>query len=258
VRPVSLYAEERQQQILSRARSDGRVEVASLSDVLNVTQETIRRDLDRLERQGLVRRVHGGAIPAGQIDFEPSLSQRDGTAASEKARIARAALRLLPAGGTVLLDAGTTTARLAAAIPFDSELTVVTNALPIATQLASRPRMTVHLVGGRVRDRTMATVDTWALNTMAQLNVDVAFVGANGFSVERGFTTPDLAEAGVKQAMVAAGRSVVVVADSSKYGNDQMARFAQLNDANVLVTDSGLGEAEVGAIAASGIEVVTA
>lgn len=255
---MSLYAEERQQQILSLARTEGRVEVASLSELLAVTQETIRRDLDRLERQGLVRRVHGGAIPAGQLDFEPGLSQRDATSAAEKARIARAAVRLLPERGTVLIDAGTTTARLAAALPDDSELTVVTNALPIAMLLAGRPRMTVHLVGGRVRARTLASVDTWALNILAGLTVDVAVIGTNGFSETGGLTTPDLAEAGVKQAMVAAGRRVVVLADSSKYGNDQLARFAQWKDVDVLVTDDSLQEPAVEGLRSSGPEVVTA
>jgi DeoR family fructose operon transcriptional repressor len=158
----------------------------------------------------------------------------------------------------VLLDAGTTTARLAAALPDDCELTIVTNALPIASMLATRPRVTVHLIGGRVRGRTLAAVDTWAINTLAELNVDVAVIGTNGFSVERGLTTPDLAEAGVKQAMVAAGRRVVVLADSSKYGNDQLARFAQWRDVTTLVTDSNLEESAHEGLRASGPEVVIA
>lgn len=253
-----MYAEERQQQILSLANAEGRVEVASLAEALKVTQETIRRDLDRLESQGLLRRVHGGAIPPSRLDFEPGLSQRDATASVEKGRIAQAALGLLPVRGTVLLDAGTTTARLATALPADSELTVVTNSLPIATQLAGRPRITVQLVGGRVRGRTLATVDTWALTALASLTVDVAVLGTNGFSAERGLTTPDLAEAGVKEAMVAAGRTVVALADSSKYGNDQLARFAQWRDVDVVVSDAGLGESAREALHAAGTEVVVA
>ncbi len=255
---MSLYAEERQQQILTQARADGRVEVSSLAGILDVTQETIRRDLDRLERQGLLRRVHGGAIPATRLDFEPGVSQRDATASAEKARIARATLPLLPEQGTVLLDAGTTTARVAAALPETSELTIVTNALPIANLLAARPSITVHLIGGRVRGRTLASVDTWALQTLAGLNVDVAILGANGFSVTRGLTTPDLSEAGVKTAMVAAGRKVVVVADSTKYRNDQFARFAELGDIDVIVTDEGLDPSARRDITSEGPEVVVA
>ncbi len=251
-----MYAEERQQSILTRARGDGRVEVASLAAELGVTQETIRRDLDRLERQGLVRRVHGGAIPTGRLDFEPGLSQRDSTASAEKAGIARAAVALLPRHGTILLDAGTTTARLATLLPDDADLTVVTNALPIATSLASRSGTRVHLVGGRVRSRTLAAVDTWAVDTLSRLNVDVAVLGTNGFSIERGLTTPDPSEAGVKAAMVAAGRRVVALADSTKFGNDQLARFAELRDVDVLVTDDGLAADDVAAIERQGPEVV--
>lgn len=253
---MSLYAEERQQRILTQAQGNGRVEVAALAAEFEVTQETIRRDLDRLERQGLLRRVHGGAIPANHLGFEPGLSQRDALASTEKGRIGRAAVSMLPKQGTVLIDAGTSTARLATALPDDCELTVVTNALPIATALASRPAMTVHLVGGRVRGRTLATVDTWALHVLAGLNVDVAVLGTNGISVERGLTTPDLAEAGVKAAMVSAGRRVIVLADSSKVGNDQFARFAGLDDVDAVITDAGMSLTDREAISAAGPEVV--
>ncbi len=255
---MALYAEERQQRILSQARTDGRVEVSALAEALSVTQETIRRDLDRLERQGLLRRVHGGAIPTGRLDFEPELSERDATASGQKTQMARAVLPLLPREGTVLLDAGTSTARVAAALPEDCRLTVVTNAVPIATQLATRPALTVHLVGGRVRGRTMAAVDTWALEVLSRLNVDVAVVGTNGISVVRGLTTPDVSEAGVKAAMVAAGRRVVVLADSSKYGSDQFARFAELREVDVVVSDAGLDDEAREAISSAGPEVILA
>src|SRR3954469_20722783 len=133
-RRTDMYAPERQQEILRLARDGGRVDVVSLAEEFQVTAETIRRDLKALDRAGLIRRVHGGAIPAGRLDFEPDLSERESTAAGEKDRIARAALAELPAEGnegSVLIDAGTTTARLAAALPLDSRLTVVTHALPI-------------------------------------------------------------------------------------------------------------------------------
>jgi DeoR family fructose operon transcriptional repressor len=255
---MSLYAEERQQRILTQARAEGRVEVAALAEALEVTQETVRRDLDRLERQGLVRRVHGGAMPTGRLDFEPGLSQRDATASSEKARMARVAVGLLPREGTVLLDAGTSTARVAAALPEDSRLTVVTNSLPIATQLATRPAVTVHLIGGRVRGQTLATVDAWALETLGRVTVDMAVVGTNGISAGRGLTTPDVSEAGVKSAMVAAGRQVVVLADSSKYGSDQFAQFATLSEIDVVVSDSELDDQARAEIARQGPEVVLA
>ncbi|MFJ6569797.1 DeoR/GlpR family DNA-binding transcription regulator [Streptomyces sp. NPDC091292] len=253
-----MYAPERQQEILRLARDGGRVDVLSLADTFQVTAETIRRDLKALDRAGLVRRVHGGAIPSGRLDFEPDLAEREGTAADEKDRIARAALAELPTDGTVILDAGSTVARLAAELPLESTLTVVTHALPIAARLADHPGVQLHLVGGRVRHRTRAAVDAWALRAYAEIRADVLFLAANGFSPAYGLTTPDLAEAAVKRAAVAAARRVVLLADSAKYGQEHFARFGDLTDIDVLVTDSGLGADDAAAIERTGPEVVRA
>src|SRR6266536_5984677 len=134
-----MYAEERQQHIVDRARREGRVDVAELAAELAVTGETIRRDLSVLERHGLLRRVHGGAIPVERLGFEPALGQRAERYREEKDRIAKAAIAELPVEGAVLLDSGTTTARIAEMLPPDCELTVVTNSLPIALTLSVRP-----------------------------------------------------------------------------------------------------------------------
>jgi DeoR family transcriptional regulator, fructose operon transcriptional repressor len=253
-----MYAEERHQLIVERARSAGRVDVGALAELFEVTAETVRRDLTALERQGLLRRVHGGAIPVERLGFEPALATRDAAATGEKQRIAKAALAELPAEGAVLLDAGTTTARLAEALPVDRELTVVTNALPIAATLATRPNITVHLLGGRVRGRTMATVDAWGARLLADTYVDVAFMGTNGISVERGLTTPDVAEAEIKRAMIAAARRVVVLADHTKIGVDHFARFAAIDDVDVLVTDSGIDAGLALDLDSAGVRVVQA
>src|SRR6266567_8038640 len=148
-----MYAEERLQFIVQRARLEGRVDVAALADGLNVTAETIRRDLTILERHGLLRRVHGGAIPVERLGFEPALATRDATMTAEKDRIAKAALAEVPAEGAILLDAGSTTGRLADALPVDRELTVVTHSLTIAMALSARPNLTLMLLGGRLRGR---------------------------------------------------------------------------------------------------------
>ncbi|MFI6350638.1 DeoR/GlpR family DNA-binding transcription regulator [Streptomyces sp. NPDC050560] len=251
-----MYAPERQQAILRLARDSGRVDVLSLADEFQVTAETIRRDLKSLDRAGLLRRVHGGAIPAGRLDFEPDLAEREGTAAGEKDQIARAALAELPAEGSVILDAGTTVARLAAAFPLDSALTVVTHSLPTAARLADHPGIQLHLVGGRVRHRTRAAVDAWALRAYAEIRADVLFLAANGFSLEYGLTTPDLAEAAVKRAAVAAARRVVLLADSAKHGTDHFAGFCQLGEIDLLITDTGLPLDAAGAIEEGGTEVL--
>ncbi|MFJ7043690.1 DeoR/GlpR family DNA-binding transcription regulator [Streptomyces sp. NPDC101112] len=251
-----MYAPERQQEILRLARDGGRVDVVSLAEEFQVTAETIRRDLKALDRAGLVQRVHGGAIPAGRLDFEPDLAERESTAADEKDRIAQAALAELPTDGTVVLDAGTTVARLAAAIPLEATLTAVTHSLPIAARLADHPGIQLHLVGGRVRHRTRAAVDAWALRAYGEIRADVLFVAANGFSPARGLTTPDLAEAAVKRAAMAAARRVVLLADSSKCGQEHFARFGALSDVDLLITDSGLSPEDALAIERDGTEVL--
>ena len=253
-----MYAEERQQEIVRLARAEGRVDVASLADTLHVTAETIRRDLTMLERAGVLRRVHGGAIPVERIGFEPALATRDSVLIDEKERIAKAALAEVPDEGAIILDAGTTTARLAQALPVDRELTVVVNSPVIAALLGVRPNLNVLLLGGRLRGRTLATVDDWALRPLADMYVDVAFLGTNGLSVERGLTTPDPAEAAVKRAMINSARRAVVLADHTKIGNDYLARFGTLADLDLLITDAGLDDDLVTEVEAAGLRVVRA
>jgi DeoR family transcriptional regulator, fructose operon transcriptional repressor len=253
-----MYAQERQQDILRRARQAGRVDVVTLAEALDVTTETIRRDLTVLERAGVLRRVHGGAIPVERLGFEPAVAARDVVMTAEKERIAKAALAELPEDGAVIIDAGTTTGRLAEAIPADRELTVVVNSPPLATTLASRPNLTVVMLGGRVRGRTLATVDDAALRPLARLNVDVAFLGSNGVSVERGLTTPDPAEAAVKRAMVTAARRTVLLVDHSKVGDVHFAAFASLADVDVVITDTGLPDRQAAELRAAGPEVIRA
>ena len=253
-----MYATERQQEILTKARLDGRVEVKDLAEALDVTPETVRRDLTALERRGLLRRMHGGAIPVERLGIEPAVADREGRMAGQKERIAKAALDELPDGGAIILDAGTTTIRLAELLPTDRELTVVTHSLPVAMLLATRPTITLHLLGGTVRGRTLAAVGTWAERAMADVFADVAFLGTNGITVERGLTTPDMAEAAVKRALVAAARRVVVLADHTKFGRTDFAQVAPLPAVDTVITDTDLEPDLADAIESVGPRVVRA
>lgn len=255
-----MYAEERQNAIAGLIGQRGRVSVADLADTFGVTTETVRRDLAALDRMGVVRRVHGGAVPVSAMTaVEPGMAEREHTRAREKDRIAAAALAYLPpTGGSVALDAGTTTGRLAALIPMDSDLTVVTNSLPIATRLAAVPALDLHLLGGRVRGITQASVGEDALRVLATLRVGVTFVGTNAISVDHGLSTPDTAEAAVKRAMVAAADRVVVVADSAKIGLEFFMSFASLDSVDVLVTDDGISDTDCSRLQQHGLEVVVA
>jgi DeoR family fructose operon transcriptional repressor len=235
-----MYAPERHQQILETARTQGRVEVAELARDLSVTPETVRRDLTALERRGVVRRVHGGAIPVERLGFEQAVADRETRSAAQKDRIARAALEELPDGGSIILDAGTTTARMAQLLPDDREFTVVTHSIPVASTLMNRPNVTLHLLGGVVRPRTFAAVGERTKAQVEEIFADVAFMGTNGVSVERGLTTPDFAEASIKRSLVSAARRAVVLADHTKFGREDFAKVAPLSAIDTIITDLGL------------------
>lgn len=255
-----MYAEERQQAMARLVSDRGRLSVAALSDEYDVTTETIRRDLSALERLGLVRRVHGGAVPAHALPVvEPALGDRDRAHAEAKDRIAEAALALLPRpGASVLLDAGSTTARLAARVPAGHRLKVWTHAVPLAARLTGLAGVELHLLPGMVRATTQAAVGPDTVEALGRLRVDVAFLGTNGLSLLHGLSTPDAEEAATKRALVGAARQVVVLADASKIGEESTVRFATLAQVDVLVTDEALSSDDRADLERAGIEVVVA
>ena len=254
-----MYAEERQQAIAGLVASEGRLSVLQLAERYGVTTETIRRDLSVLERAGLVRRVHGGAVPSHALSvLETAVSDRDRSSVAEKDRIAAAALDLLPEHGSVVLDAGTTTARLAGMIPLDRRLEVITHAVPIAARLAGHPAVDLHLLPGHVRRTTQAAVGEETVEALSQLLPDVAFVGTNGISAGHGLSTPDHSEAAVKRAIVRGARQVVVLADADKLGEEHLVRFATLADIDVLVTDSRATADQLAPLTDAAVKVVVA
>jgi DeoR family fructose operon transcriptional repressor len=225
-----------------------------------VTTETVRRDLSTLDRMGLVRRVHGGAVPAGSLTvIESGIGERDQSNTQAKEAIANAAVALLPPpDSVVVIDAGSTTARFAAALPRDHRLTVITHAVPVATRLAGLPQIQLHLLPGRVRPATHAAVGAETVAALAELRADVAFVATNGLTVGHGLTTPDSDEAASKRAIIACARKTVVLADSTKLGVETAVRFATLDSIDVLVTDSAIDAKDRRVLEQAGIEVVVA
>ena len=258
-----MYAMERHAHITRHLAERGRVSVVGLSDDLGVTTETIRRDLDALEQQGALRRVHGGAVPlrAGGL-AEPSIGERMGLNSDAKLAIARRALDIITDGyrGAILFDAGSTVGAVAAGLGERIALTgarldVVTHAVPIAHALSALPDVGLTLLGGQVRGLTAAAVGPATLGALESLRPDLAFIGTNGISAEFGLSTPDPAEAAVKSALVRAARRVVVVADRAKFGVESFVRFAALTDIDLLVTDAAPDDELASALAAADVEV---
>jgi DeoR family fructose operon transcriptional repressor len=204
--------------------------------------------------------VHGGAVPAGLFTVaEPGLGERGGARTEQKRKIAAAALDLVPAAnGSLVLDGGTTTAALAEVLPGGRHLLTVTNSVPIAARLSVTPGIELHVLGGRVRGITQTAVGESTVRALADLRVDVVFLGANGISTGHGFSTPDEREAAVKRAMVRAGQRVVVLADSSKLGREHLVRFAAVEDVDVLVTDAEADADLLTELEDRGLEVVVA
>lgn len=256
-----MYATERQAQIRDLLAAEGRVSVIELASRFDVTTETIRRDLDGLEAEGSLRRVHGGAVaPDRASTRERSLLERTQHHGAAKTAIGRRALDALGDAftGSVFLDAGTTTAAVAAHLEprlAESRIEVVTHSLTLGGALAAVPGASLTFVGGRVRGLTAAAVGADTVRAIAGMRPDVAFVGTNGVSAGFGLSTPDPDEAAVKRAIVEAARRVVVVADDEKLGAELLVSFADLRDIDVLVTDTAPYAELAEALDEAGVEV---
>jgi len=237
-----MLAGQRQKLILNEIRRLGAVRVSELTDLLSVSEMTVRRDLDSLAASGFVEKVHGGATAHRRLSAdEPGFEAKSHRQLAEKEAIARAAAELVRPGQAIGLTAGTTTWRLAHHILGVPDLTVVTNSIPVANVLHREPRpdLTVVLTGG-VRTPSDALVGPVALTALRSLHVDMLFVGVHGMAEDPGFTTPNLLEAETNRALIATAEQVVVMADRTKWGVRGLSCFATLDEAHVLVSDGRL------------------
>jgi DeoR/GlpR family transcriptional regulator of sugar metabolism len=237
-----MLAGQRQLLILEEVRRRGAVRVSELTELLAVSDMTIRRDLDVLAAAGLLDKVHGGATAPGRLSAdEPGFEAKSHRQLEEKEAIARAAAELVEPGQAIGLTAGTTTWRLAHHIVDVPDLTVVTNSIQAANILhrERRPDLTVILTGG-VRTPSDALVGPVAVTTLRSLHVDVLFMGVHGMTADAGFTTPNLLEAETDQAFVQSAERVVVTADHTKWGVRGLSRIARLDEVHALVSDHGL------------------
>jgi DeoR/GlpR family transcriptional regulator of sugar metabolism len=237
-----MLAPQRHKLIVEEIRRQGAVRVSELTELLRVSEMTVRRDLDVLAAAGLLEKVHGGATLRGGLSAdEPGFEAKSHRQLKEKGAIARTAATLVEPGQAIGLTAGTTTWRLANHLAQIPDLTVVTNSIQVANVLhrAPRPDLTVVLTGG-VRTPSDALVGPIALSAIRSLHVDVLFMGVHGVSADAGLTTPNLLEAETNRALVAASARIIVVADHTKWGIRGLSRIADLDEIDVLVSDPGL------------------
>jgi DeoR/GlpR family transcriptional regulator of sugar metabolism len=255
-----VLAKERQGVILDRVRDRGAVRVSELTGEFGVSEMTIRRDLDQLARRGLVDKVHGGAVLPGRSSTdEPGFEAKSGRDTREKEAIARLAATLVRPGTAVGLSAGTTTWTLAHQLREIPGITVVTDSYQTADLFyrARRVDQTVILTGGE-RTPSGALVGPLAVAALRSLNLDLVFLGAHGMEERRGFSTPNLLEAETNRAFVASAGRIAIVADHTKWGVTGISTFAQLRDADTVVSDTGLPATARDTLAAAGIEVLLA
>jgi DeoR/GlpR family transcriptional regulator of sugar metabolism len=253
-----LLARQRHAYILERVTADGGVRVADLARDLGVSDMTVRRDLELLDERGLLEKVHGGATAAaGSALFEPGFATKSALRQVEKEAIADAAAAMVEPRMAVAISAGSTTFAIAQRLADVVGLTVVTNAVRIADVLhdTGLKGQTIILTGG-MRTPSDALVGPFAVAALKMVHVDIVFMGVHGMDPRSGYTSPNLLEAETDRALIDAGRRLVVAADHTKWGVVGLSSIARLDEAQVLITDSGLSPEAREVLAAAVPEVV--
>jgi DeoR family fructose operon transcriptional repressor len=254
---MQMLAEERRMQLVEWSKLDGRIDALAAAGKLNVAVETVRRDLDVLQRRGLLRRVHGGAIAASRYSHEFTFPERKGRNPEQKLRIAQIASQYIPEEGCIFVDGGTTTEFLGEFLRNKPQLMVVTNSITLASRIGESTTQ-VFLLSGRVRSTTLSAVGSKTVEDLRTYKAQIAFLGANGIDLESGFSTVDPDEAAVKRKMIKNATETIVLADNSKFGSSYSALFAGFENIDRLVTDVDADPAHVDALTEKGIEVVLA
>ncbi len=241
--------------ILEQLSAHGSVDVAELAERFGVSQATLRRDLQMLEEQRLLRRTHGGAL-AQDVLYELPVRYRHAQHRDQKRAIAVEAVKRLPEGPTAVgLTGGTTTSEVARLLVERTDLTVVTTALNIAAELALRPRLKLVVTGGVSRSQSYELVGPWAEHTLRGVNVGLAVIGVDGISAEGGLTTHDEVEAHTNATLIERAARTIVVADGSKVGRVLLARICGTGEVDELITDDSADPVALAELRSAGLTV---
>ncbi|MDN5344996.1 MAG: DeoR family transcriptional regulator, fructose operon transcriptional repressor [Clostridia bacterium] len=249
---------QRRKIIIDKINSGMPLSVSELSRELGVSPMTVRRDLSSLEKEGLLARTHGGAVPVGEDSEEPSYTEKVNQYPVEKLAIARKAAELVKDGDTILLNAGTTVMALAQLLKERQNLTVVTNTVNVAMELAQSEGINLVLTGGSMRTKSYAMVGSLTERVLQEIHVQKAFLGVNGLSIEHGLTTPNMTEAHTNSLMVQAADEVIILADHSKIGRVTLSRIAPITAITTLITDKDAPRDFIKELAKLGIETIVA
>ncbi len=242
----------RRQQMINLLEATGTLNVSELADRFGVSVVTVRKDLDDLEAEGLLERTFGGAVFSHRSRFNRSFLERAQQHRQEKLAIAAAALGYIQDGDTILLDAGTTTLALAQLLKEQVKAAfIITCSVPAALELSSAG-YEILLLGGMVRNKSLALLGRETLTIIERYRADKAFLGSSGFTAERGHSTPNADDAQVKEALMRSADEGYVLVDSSKCGHNCLTSFARLRDVDLTITDSGLPRAKAKALEAAG------
>src|SRR6516225_12298912 len=253
-RPNSVLNEERRRAILDLLNHQGRVLVTELSKQFQTSQVTIRKDLEILHAHGLVYRTHGDALPSREGALEdPTLREKEKLHHHEKLRIADCAVGKVKESQVLILDSGTTTTAIARSLRQFQNLTIITNAVNIAAELAGSA-IEVILTGGMLRKNSFSLVGPIAEETLHRLNADLLFLGVDGFDVHYGLSTPNLLEAKVNRAMVEVAKRKIAVCDASKFGRRSLSLIVPPSALDEVITDRGISQADSRALRKAGIE----
>ena len=252
-------ADHRLELIMSVLSARGECRTKQMAEQFQSSEMTLRRDLAELEKRGLLRRVHGGAV---LLNRDVDYAQRLELGHAQKQWVGRAAARLLKSGQTVYLDAGTTACEMARAIaqglPQVSHLTIVTHGISVASELAGHTSYQLQLIGGEIYQNALSTFGPVALAQIANLNIDVFYMAAGGVNTDAGWANTNIVEAVVKRAVVARSKSVVSICDSAKWGQESFATIVPLNGVSRWVVDRGLVPEGITAAKAAGISLIYA
>ena len=257
-RQSSVFSEERRQEINRLIQAEGRANVHELCERFSVSLATIRTDLTEMEKMGLLKRTHGGAISVRNAGYELTSREKVTRNAAAKAAIAREAVKFIHPGDAIAIDTGSSGMELAKLVGQIENLTVVTNDIAIALYLEQNTDVSVLLLGGMVRKNFQCTCGDFVTDVLDRIHIDTLFLATNGINLSRGLSTPNVEIARVKKKLIEVSERVILIADKSKFENDSLAYFSPISKIDIIISDAVIGGELLAGLVEDGVEFIHA